>query len=160
MSDKNDNLKIEEVKETTAEPVEFTVEAVEEVEPIENTEEVIVEENLPEEVETIKLNSLDFSVGDTIKVFYKIVEGDKFRIQPYEGIVIAINGKGNSKTFTVRRIGAGQVGIERIFPLQSPNIEKITISKYGKVRRAKLYYLREKIGKAATKIKERKLKVS
>ncbi len=148
------NLKIEDVKEKTAEPV------VDLVQPVKETEQVVVDEILPEALEETKTKSLDFSVGDTIKVFYKIVEGDKFRVQPYEGIVIAINGKGVSKTFTVRRIGAGQIGVERIFPLQSPNIEKITVSKYGKVRRAKLYYLRDKVGKAATKIKERKLKVN
>ncbi len=96
----------------------------------------------------------DFRPGDSIKVHYKILEGGKVRIQPYEGIVIARKGSGASKTFTVRRIGADGVGVERIFPLFSPNIEKIDLIKTGKVRRAKLYYLRDKIGRAAMKIKE------
>jgi large subunit ribosomal protein L19 len=97
----------------------------------------------------------DFSVGDKVVVNYKIKEGEKFRTQPYEGIVIAKKGAGMSKTFTVRRIGAGSVGIERIFPLYSPNIDSITVKSRGKVRRSKLYYLRSRIGKSATKIKTR-----
>ncbi len=96
----------------------------------------------------------DFNVGDTIRVFYKIIEGDKLRTQPYEGIVISKRGEGTSKTFMVRRIGADGVGIERIFPLFSPNIDSIKITKHGRVRRAKLYYLREKTGRAAMRIKE------
>ncbi len=97
-----------------------------------------------------------FNVGDTVKVHYKIIEGDKERVQPYEGIVIAKKGSGEAKTFTVRRIGVGGVGVERIFPLLSPNIVKVEIIKHGKVRRAKLYYLRDRKGKSATKIKEAK----
>lgn len=84
-----------------------------------------------------------FNIGDIIKVFYKIKEGDKERIQPFEGVVIAKKGAGISKTFTVRRIGAAKVAVERIFPLNSPNIEKVNIVKSQKVRRAKLYYLRK-----------------
>ena len=95
-----------------------------------------------------------FNVGDTIRVHYKIKEGDKTRIQPYEGIVIAKKGTGSSKTFTVRRIGADNIGVERIFPLYSPNIDHIDVVKMGKVRRAKLYYLRKKVGRAATRVKE------
>ena len=95
----------------------------------------------------------DFRPGDTVRVHYKIIEGGKVRIQPYEGIVIARKGSGASKTFTVRKIGADSVGVERIFPVGSPNIEKIEIVKTGKVRKAKLYYLRERIGRAAMKIK-------
>lgn len=101
---------------------------------------------------------VDFSVGDTIRVLYKITEDDKTRTQPYEGVVISKKGSDVSKTFTVRRIGARSVGVERIFPLASPNIEKVEILKKGKVRRAKLYYLREKKGRAAIRIKERKPK--
>ena len=97
----------------------------------------------------------DFRVGDTIKVNYKIIEGEKVRTQPYQGIVIAIKGSGVSKTFTVRKIGADGVGVERIFPFHSPNIENIRIVKKGKVRRAKLYYLRDRVGKKATRIKEK-----
>lgn len=96
-----------------------------------------------------------FNVGDTIRVHYKIIEGDKSRVQPYEGIVIAKKGVGMSKTFMVRRIGADNIGVERIFPLFSPNIDKIEIVSEGKVRRAKLYYLRERVGKAATKVKQK-----
>lgn len=105
-----------------------------------------------------KINIPDFGPGDTICVHYKIREGEKTRIQPYEGIVIARKGSGISKTFTVRKIGANNIGVERIFPLYSPNITKLIVVKHGKVRRAKLYYLREKVGREATRIKERIIK--
>lgn len=95
---------------------------------------------------------VNFEVGDTVKVHYRIIEGDKERIQVYEGIVIAIDNKGISKTFTVRRISY-DVGVERIFPLHSPRIEKVTVVRKGKKRRAKLYFLRERTGKSA-KLKE------
>ena len=85
-----------------------------------------------------------FRFGDTVKVFYKIKEEGKERIQPFEGILIAQKGAGVSKTITVRKIGSLGIGVERIFPLRSPNIEKIEVTRRGKVRRAKLYYLREK----------------
>lgn len=101
-------------------------------------------------------NIPDFRSGDTIVVHYRITEGSKTRIQPYEGIVISKKGEGISKTFMVRRVGSDGIGIERIFPLHSPNIEKIDIKKKGKARRAKLYYLRDKKGREATRIKERK----
>ena len=97
----------------------------------------------------------EFRAGDTVTVHYRIIEGDKVRTQPFEGIVIAKRGEGVSKTFTVRKIGADGVGVERIFPLFSPNIERLVVEKTGKVRRAKLYYLRGKVGKQATKVKER-----
>ena len=97
----------------------------------------------------------DFRAGDTVTVHYKIIEGDKVRTQPFMGIVISKRGEGVSKTFTVRRIGADGIGVERIFPLESPNIEKLVVEKTGKVRRAKLYYLRGKVGRQATKVKER-----
>lgn len=100
-------------------------------------------------------NVPDFKAGDTVTVYYKIIEGDKVRTQPFTGIVIAKRGEGVSKTFTVRRMGADGVGVERIFPLASPNIEKLVVEKAGKVRRAKLYYLRGKVGRQATKVKER-----
>jgi len=99
-------------------------------------------------------NIPDFRPGDTIKVFYKITEGSKTRIQPYEGICIARKGEGVSKTCMVRKIGAAGVGVERIFPLASPNIDKITVTRKGNVRRSKLYFLRDRIGKAATRVKE------
>ena len=89
---------------------------------------------------------LNFSVGDTVKVHYKISEGNKERIQLYEGVVIAIQNEGAGKTFNVRRISY-DVGVERIFPLYAPTIDKIEVVRSGRVRRSKLYYLREKIGK-------------
>jgi large subunit ribosomal protein L19 len=94
-----------------------------------------------------------FRIGDTIKVHYKVVEGGKERIQPYEGTVISKKGNGISKNVTVRKISYG-VGVERVFPVYSPRIDKIEIIKRGKVRRAKLYYLRERVGKSA-KVKEK-----
>ncbi|MBU0573592.1 MAG: 50S ribosomal protein L19 [Candidatus Margulisiibacteriota bacterium] len=110
-----------------------------------------------DEMEKKQINEkvAQFNVGDTVKVFYKIKEGDKERIQPYEGIVIKRQGSGSRETFTVRKIFQG-VGVERTFPVHSPRIENIQIIRSGKVRRAKLYYLRDKIGKAATTITEKK----
>lgn len=102
----------------------------------------------------VRQNIEDFKAGDTVTVYYKIIEGDKVRTQPFTGIVISKRGEGISKTFTVRRIGADGVGVERIFPLYSPNIEKLVVEKVGKVRRAKLYYLRKKVGRQASKVKE------
>ncbi len=99
-------------------------------------------------------NELNFEIGDTIKVHYKIIESGKERIQVYEGIVISIANKSHSKTFTVRRISY-DIGVERIFPLHSPRIAKIELVRKGSVRRAKLFYLREKKGKSG-RIKERK----
>ncbi len=107
--------------------------------------EQINQENLKSEVPA-------FDVGDTVKVSVKVVEGTRERIQAYEGVVIAKRGGGISETFTVRRISFG-VGVERTFPLHSPKIAGIQVVKKGKVRRAKLYYLRNLTGKAA-KIKE------
>ncbi len=89
-----------------------------------------------------------FSSGDHIRVHVRVIEGDKERIQPFEGDVISIRGAGNNKTFTVRKISSG-VGVERIFPYNSPKIAKIELLKQGDVRRAKLYYLRNLSGKAA-----------
>ncbi len=91
--------------------------------------------------------NLDFKIGDTVTVYVKIIEGDKHRIQPYSGVVIGRRGKGIGETFTVRRI-VNNEGVERIFPLHSPKISKIEIDRSGHVRRAKLYYLRERVGKA------------
>ena len=106
------------------------------------------------EKEAVKENVTEFNVGDTVKVFYKIKEGNKERIQGYEGTVIAKKNGGIRETFTVRRVSFG-VGVERTFPLHSPKIDKIEVLKKGKVRRAKLFYLRNLTGKA-TKIKEQK----
>lgn len=93
-------------------------------------------------------------VGDTVKVFVKVVEGTRERLQAYEGIVIARQGGGISETITVRRISYG-VGIERVFPIHSPRIDRIEVLKHGKVRRAKLFFLRERSGKSA-RLKEKK----
>ncbi|MCX7914080.1 MAG: 50S ribosomal protein L19 [Thermodesulfovibrionales bacterium] len=95
----------------------------------------------------------DFKPGDSVRVHVKVVEGDKERLQPFEGVVIARRGSGLKETFTVRKISFG-IGVERIFPLHSPSIDKIEIVKRGDVRRAKLYYLRTKKGKEA-KVKEK-----
>lgn len=97
-----------------------------------------------------------FQSGDTITVSYKIKEGNKERIQQYRGVVIRISGHGTKKRFTVRKMSDG-IGVERIFPIESPFIEKIEVNKFGKVRRAKLYYLRNLTGKAA-RIRDRKVK--
>lgn len=102
----------------------------------------------------IRTDLPSFQPGDTISVHVKVIEGDKERIQQYQGIVMGIKGEGISKTFRVRKISNG-VGVERIFPLNSPIIAKIDKVKEGLVRRAKLYYLRGLKGKSATKIKER-----
>ncbi len=95
-----------------------------------------------------------FRAGDTVAVHYKIVEGNKERIQVFKGDVIQISGTGKTKTFTVRKISSG-IGVERIFPITSPAIVKIEVLKHGKVRRKRLFYLRDRVGKAA-RIKERK----
>jgi len=102
--------------------------------------------------EGFKKDITDFHIGDTVRISVKVVEADKERIQPFEGVVIARNGSGTKETFMVRKISFG-IGVERIFPVYSPVIDKIEVLKKGKVRRAKLYYLRGKKGKAA-KIKE------
>jgi large subunit ribosomal protein L19 len=94
-----------------------------------------------------------FNVGDTVRVMTKVIEGDKERLQPFEGVVIARKNGGVRETFTVRKISFG-VGVERIFPIHSPFLESIKVVRAGSVRRAKLYYLREKKGKAA-KVKEK-----
>lgn len=100
------------------------------------------------ESEQMKENAENFHVGDTVKVYFTIKEGDKERVQVYEGLVIAFKNGGIRKTFTVRKNSYG-VGVERIFPLHSPRIEKVEVTRRGRVRRAKLYYIRTKIGKAA-----------
>lgn len=100
----------------------------------------------------------EFMAGDTITVAYKIVEGNKERVQLYRGVVIKISGHQDKKRFTVRKM-SGNIGVERIFPIESPAIESIEINKHGKVRRAKLYYLRALTGKKA-RIKERRVNVA
>lgn len=103
--------------------------------------------------EQLKSDVPDFKIGDTVCVSIKVKEGTRERIQKFEGIVIAMKNGGISKTFTVRRLSYG-VGVEKIFPVNSPNVDKIEIVRRGKVRRAKLYYLRDRVGKAA-KVKEK-----
>ncbi len=110
---------------------------------IENFENAqIAEKNIPE-----------FRAGDTVRLAVTIKEGDKSRVQNYEGVCIAMRGEGTGKTITVRKIGANGIGIERVFPIYSDSINEITLVRRGRVRRAKLFYLRERSGKSA-RIKE------
>ena len=102
----------------------------------------------------LKKETTEFNVGDTVRVYAKIIEGDKERIQGFEGVVIAKKGGGISETFTVRKVVQG-VGVERIFPIHSPKVDRIKLLRKGKVRRSKLYYLRDRIGSRATKIEEK-----
>ncbi len=102
--------------------------------------------------EQLKENAPVLNVGDTVKIHNKIKEGNRERIQMFEGTIIAKNGGGISETFTVRRVASG-VGVEKTFPVHSPNVEKVEIIRRGKVRRAKLYYLRDRVGKSS-KVKE------
>lgn len=105
-----------------------------------------------EKLQFVKKDYPSFDVGDTVKVLTRIPEGpDKFRLHPFEGVVIAREGKGVSEHFTIRKVSYGE-GIERVFPINSPSIERIEVIRSGRVRRSKLYYLREKFGKRATKI--------
>lgn len=112
----------------------------------------LVKEIAAELVETNALPS--FKAGDTVTVHYKIKEGDKERIQQFQGTVIQRRGSGTTETFTVRKM-SGNIGVERIFPVNSPFVDKVEVTKHGVVRRARIYYLRERTGKAA-RIKERK----
>ncbi len=100
-----------------------------------------------------------FNVGDSVKVHTKVVEGDKERIQIFAGVVIAHRGHGLGESFTVRRISYGE-GVERIFPMHSPRVDKVEVERHGRVRRAKLTYLRKRIGKGATLVKEREVVVA
>ena len=104
--------------------------------------------------EQLKTEVPQFNIGDSVKVYVRIKEGEKTRTQMFEGTVIARHGGGISETFTVRRVSYG-VGVEKTFPIHSPNVEKVEVFREGKVRRAKLYYLRGRVGKAA-KVKEKK----
>jgi large subunit ribosomal protein L19 len=105
------------------------------------------------EQEQLKKDLPELNVGDTVKIHLKVKEGTRERLQVFEGTIIGRKGDGLTETFTVRRVSYG-VGVERIFPVHSPKIDHIEISRKGKVRRAKLYYLRERVGKAA-KVKQR-----
>jgi large subunit ribosomal protein L19 len=105
------------------------------------------------EMEQIKDGVENFEIGDTVKVHFKIVEGRTERVQIFEGLVIAIKNSGLKKTFTVRKVSYG-IGVERVFPVHSPRIQNIEVVRKGRVRRAKLYYIRDRVGKAA-KVPER-----
>jgi large subunit ribosomal protein L19 len=106
------------------------------------------------EGEQFRKDSPKFEVGDSVRVHTKVVEGDKERIQAFAGVVIGIRGRGLNQTFTVRRISYGE-GVERIFPTHSPRVDRIEVEREGAVRRAKLTYLRGRIGKGAMAVKER-----
>ena len=123
--------------------------------------EIIKEENEMDFVKEISAGMLktevpELKIGSTVRVHVRIKEGDKSRIQVFEGTIIARNNSGIAETFTVRRVSYG-VGVERVFPVHSPNVEKVETVRNGRVRRAKLYYLRDRVGKAA-KVKEKNLR--
>ncbi|MFZ1074431.1 MAG: 50S ribosomal protein L19 [Verrucomicrobiia bacterium] len=109
------------------------------------------------ESEQYRKDKTDFAVGDSVRVHTKVVEGDKERIQIFAGVVIGKRGHGLNETFTVRRISYGE-GVERVFPLHSPRVDKIEVERKGQVRRAKLTYLRERLGKGATLVREKEEK--
>src|SRR5665213_618125 len=111
------------------------------------------------ESEQFRKDDAKFNVGDSVRVHTKVVEGDKERIQIFSGIVIGKRGSGMSETFCVRRISYGE-GVERIFPLHSPRVDKVEVERQGDVRRAKLTYLRKRIGKGATLVKEKEAKAA
>jgi large subunit ribosomal protein L19 len=109
--------------------------------------------------EQFRKDDAKFNVGDSVKVHTKVVEGDKERIQIFSGVVIGKRGRGLNETFTVRRISYGE-GVERVFPIHSPRVDKIEVERQGEVRRAKLTYLRSRLGKRATLVKEKAAKVT
>lgn len=107
--------------------------------------------------QSFSYNEQQVSVGDTIRVHQEIAEGKKTRVQVFEGIVIAIKNREAGKSFTVRKIGSNGVGVEKIFPVIMPSIKKIEVKRRGEVKRSKLYYLRDKVGKAGSRVKEKSL---
>src|SRR3982751_1149264 len=109
--------------------------------------------------EQFRKEKAEFAVGDSVRVHTKVVEGDKERIQVFAGVVIGKRGHGLNETFTVRRISYGE-GVERIFPVNSPRVDKIEVERHGDVRRAKLTYLRKRLGKGATLVKEKEAQVA
>jgi len=111
------------------------------------------------ESEQYRKDKTDFAVGDSVRVHTKVVEGDKERIQIFAGVVIGKRGRGLNETFTVRRISYGE-GVERVFPLHSPRVDRIEVERKGEVRRAKLTYLRKRLGKGATLVREKAEKAS
>ena len=106
------------------------------------------------ESEQFRKDKAEFEVGDSVRIHTKVVEGDKERIQIFSGVVIGRRGRGLNETFTVRRISYGE-GVERVFPLHSPRVDKIEVERKGYVRRAKLTYLRKRLGKGATLVREK-----
>jgi len=111
------------------------------------------------ESEQLRHDAPRFAVGDTVRVHTRVAEGDKERIQVFAGVVIGRRGRGLNETFTVRRISYGE-GVERVFPLHSPRVEKVEVERRGEVRRAKLTYLRKRLGKGATLVREREEKAA
>jgi large subunit ribosomal protein L19 len=109
--------------------------------------------------EQFRKEKAEFNVGDSVRVHTKVVEGDKERIQIFAGVVIGKRGRGLNETFAVRRISYGE-GVERVFPVHSPRVDKIEVERKGSVRRAKLTYLRKRLGKGATLVKERESKAA
>ena len=109
--------------------------------------------------EQFRKDDSKFGVGDSVKVHTKVVEGDKERIQVFAGVVIGRRGHGLNETFTVRRISYGE-GVERVFPIHSPRVDKVEVERSGSVRRAKLTYLRQRIGKGATLVKEKETRAA
>jgi large subunit ribosomal protein L19 len=109
--------------------------------------------------EQFRKENAEFNVGDSVRVHTKVVEGDKERIQIFAGVVIGKRGRGLNETFAVRRISYGE-GVERIFPVHSPRVDKIEVERKGSVRRAKLTYLRKRLGKGATLVKEKEAKAA
>lgn len=111
------------------------------------------------ESERSRKEPANFGVGDTVRVHTKVVEGDKERIQIFSGVVIGRRGRGLNSTFTVRRISYGE-GVERVFPVHSPRVEKVEVERQGSVRRAKLTYLRKRVGKGAVAVKEKETRAA
>src|ERR1700722_14626519 len=111
------------------------------------------------ESEQFRKNHIEFGVGDSVKVHTKVVEGDKERIQIFAGVVIGRRGRGLNSTFTVRRISYGE-GVERVFPVHSPRVDQVEVERQGSVRRAKLTYLRKRLGKGATLVNEKQEKAA
>jgi large subunit ribosomal protein L19 len=111
------------------------------------------------ESEQYRKSPVNFNVGDSVRVHTKVVEGDKERIQVFAGVVIGRRGRGLNEMFTVRRISYGE-GVERIFPVHSPRVDKVEVERQGSVRRAKLTYLRNRIGKGATAVKEKETRTA
>src|SRR5256714_14810909 len=111
------------------------------------------------ESEQFRKQKAEFSVGESVRVHTKVVEGDKERIQIFSGVVIGRRGRGLNEMFTVRRISYGE-GVERVFPVHSPRVEKIEVERQGRTRRAKLTYLRRRLGKGATLVKEKETKAA